>query len=141
MPETISFWWAAGGYACVIVGNIVAFTWAIRGAKAMLAVIAADAQSALDVAKEVRDVGLLRVETAHNQLALATGRHAEKIEALQRDHQDMREELRDLVMLKLPNQVEEAMKRADASALTRFEDFSKNLIGTISRTAWTKRRR
>jgi hypothetical protein len=114
MPETISFWWAVGGYVVGIVINVFSFGWVLRGFKGDLEKIARDAASAAATARSV--------EVAHGALALDVGLQGGRLDSIEKDH----EEMKDLVMLKLPNMVEGAISRAAESA---------------SKAAWHRKRR
>lgn len=129
MPETISFWWAAAGWIGSCVVQVFGIGWMFRGFKESMKDAAEDAADARELAQEavalarmIRDADLLGIRKSITDVELDIGLQGAALTQMRGEH----DEMRDLVMNKLPAVVEGAIKRAAEAA---------------SNAAWTKRRR
>ena len=122
MPETISFWWAAGGYLVTLVVNAFGFGWLASTIKKDYQAIKDDASEAVQLARAIRDADLLGIRKNITDMELDLGLQGAALTQMRSEH----EQIKRVVLEDLPTVVEGAIKRAAEQA---------------SNAAWTRRRR
>lgn len=122
MPEQVNAWWLIGSNLLSLLGGAFSIGWITRGFRKDFQAVAKDATDAVALARSIKDVDMLNLRQDHSDLVTAVGIQGEKLNAIAEDH----EQMKDLIMLQLPNQLEAAIKRATETA---------------ARAAWHRRRR